>query len=484
MPAFGYDVDRVAKKLIINNGEAVLVRQIFRRFLELRSAVALVSELNAAGHRTKEWTTQKGRVRPGGRWHKNYIYRMLRNPVYIGKVQYKGEVYEGEHEPIIDQRLWDQVQESIEAPARVRAGSSRAKTPGLLRGLLRCGHCGGSMALTFTGNARQYRYYACHNATQTSYTNCPLRSVSAGIIEEVVKDRLRVIFQSPEVMERTQAAVEHIRKEEQAAFEAERRPLEEELVGVRACERQLLKNLSDEDSPFVRSELNRLGERAAALQLKIAAVDEKVEDARARTRRATDLQREMEIFDNIWDNLFPAEQQRIVRLIISRAVLYTDRLELTLRIRGLESVVDMIVGDHEGPIASPATAGGAPEDYTTITIPIHFKRRGCRKEIILPDIENHAMRSAAHRNLLVALGRAFIWKELLESGRFASVKDLAAAVEFDRSYVAKLLNLTLLSPALIESIVAGTEPSGLSVARLRQGVPARWDEQEKMSVGE
>ena len=125
-------------------------------------------------------------------------------------------------------------------------------------------------------------------------------------------------------------------------------------------------------------------------------------------------------------------------------------------------------------------------------LPIHFKRRGCRKEIIRLRTRLRRDKScltsritpcAAHRNLLTALGRAFLWKELLETGQFSSVKDLANAVELDRSYVAKILNLTLLSPALIESIVAGTEPSGLSVARLRQGVPARWDEQGEMSFG-
>ena len=49
--------------------------------------------------------TQKGKERPGKPWHKNHLYRMLRNPVYIGKVEYKGEVYEGEHEGIIDMEL-------------------------------------------------------------------------------------------------------------------------------------------------------------------------------------------------------------------------------------------------------------------------------------------------------------------------------------------------------------------------------------------
>jgi hypothetical protein len=56
---------------------------------------------------------------------------------------------------------------------------------------------------------------------------------------------------------------------------------------------------------------------------------------------------------------------------------------------------------------------------------------------------------------------------------------VAAAVGHERSYVAKLLNLTLLSPAIVHAALAGDEPSGLSVARLRQGVPASWTEQQK-----
>jgi len=53
------------------------------------------------------WVTKKGKERPGRPWHKNHIYRMIRNPVYIGKVRYQDEVYEGEHDAIIDQDLWD-----------------------------------------------------------------------------------------------------------------------------------------------------------------------------------------------------------------------------------------------------------------------------------------------------------------------------------------------------------------------------------------
>ena len=101
-----------------------------------------------------------------------------------------------------------------------------------------------------------------------------------------------------------------------------------------------------------------------------------------------------------------------------------------------------------------------------------MKRRAGRKEIVLPEDATHG-----HGSLLLALARAFRWKDLLESGRFATIKALAEAVGLERSYLARMLNLTLLSPKIIEAIVAGNEPDGLSVVKLRQGVAVRWDVQ-------
>ena len=71
MPPLGYDVDRDRKLLLVNSEEASLVRQIFRRYLQIGSVVALIKELNAAGHKTKSWTTKKGIHRPGVPWAKN-----------------------------------------------------------------------------------------------------------------------------------------------------------------------------------------------------------------------------------------------------------------------------------------------------------------------------------------------------------------------------------------------------------------------------
>ena len=120
-----------------------------------------------------------------------------------------------------------------------------------------------------------------------------------------------------------------------------------------------------------------------------------------------------------------------------------------------------------------AAGSVAATAWPSFSIPIKMKRRGGRKQIVLP---NQPLQS--DNALLISLARAFRWKDLLEAGKYASIKELADDVGMSQSYVSKLLNFTMLAPGLVEAIVAGNEPDGLSMRRLRQGVPVRWDEQK------
>ena len=61
-----------------------------------------------------------------------------------------------------------------------------------------------------------------------------------------------------------------------------------------------------------------------------------------------------------------------------------------------------------------------------------------------------------------------------------SITELAEALKLDRSYVGRILRLTLLAPDIIEAILRGAEPSGLSLARLTKEIPMLWEEQRKM----
>ena len=81
--------------------------------------------------------------------------------------------------------------------------------------------------------------------------------------------------------------------------------------------------------------------------------------------------------------------------------------------------------------------------------------------------------------MIKALARAFHWQELVDSGKYASISDLAEALGLDRSYVSRIMRLALLAPDIVEAIVQGREPSGLSLKRLVKGMPMGWEEQRE-----
>ena len=113
-----------------------------------------------------------------------------------------------------------------------------------------------------------------------------------------------------------------------------------------------------------------------------------------------------------------------------------------------------------------------------VSVPLTIKRRGGRKQVIAPDGRSPGAAEPPRTNASLALtiARAHRWRLLLEEGRYASIRELALAAGVDNSYVARLLRLTLLTPDLVEAILEGTEPSGLSLEKLYRA-PLEWESQ-------
>jgi hypothetical protein len=111
-----------------------------------------------------------------------------------------------------------------------------------------------------------------------------------------------------------------------------------------------------------------------------------------------------------------------------------------------------------------------------IRVPMKLRHVSGRTEIIAPQALRRTRGSVPGKPsaLAVALARALRWAELLDQGRYPTVAALAAAVGLERSYVARVLNLALLAPDLADAILHGQEPSGLSLARLRDDFPVEW----------
>ena len=108
----------------------------------------------------------------------------------------------------------------------------------------------------------------------------------------------------------------------------------------------------------------------------------------------------------------------------------------------------------------------------TLVIPLSVKPRGGRKAVVTPGVL--ALESRQDITLIKAVARAFRWRRMLESGRFGTLAELAAAEKINASYVSRVLRLTLLPPAIVEALLQGTQPEGMTLPGLMVGVAVEW----------
>ena len=125
------------------------------------------------------------------------------------------------------------------------------------------------------------------------------------------------------------------------------------------------------------------------------------------------------------------------------------------------------------------------EQTTTVTVPFAIRKRGGRKLILTPDGTKVTPQSRARVDnaLLKALARGFRWRKLLETGDFATIEEIAEAENINPSYVSRVLRMTLLAPEIVEAILAGRQPEGLTMEKAMRPFPIEWAAQHLSSKG-
>jgi hypothetical protein len=111
----------------------------------------------------------------------------------------------------------------------------------------------------------------------------------------------------------------------------------------------------------------------------------------------------------------------------------------------------------------------------TVVIPLQIKRRGGRKTMVTNGVM--ALEGRQDITLIKAVARAFRWRGMLESGAFATINELAAAEKINPSYVSRVLRLTLLAPEMVEAILDGRQPKGMTLPALLEPFPVEWIQQ-------
>lgn len=167
VPPLGYDPhpDPKTRGLVVNADEAETVRTIFALYDDLCCLNAVMRRAIEIGLRSKQHRFRSGRVQGGNLFSRGQIYALLRNPIYIGKIRHKTQVWDGQHDPIVSEAVWEQVQAKLQAASArprgrkssVRLLSARPIAP--LTGKL-LDETGDRLTPTHTRrHGRQIRYY-------------------------------------------------------------------------------------------------------------------------------------------------------------------------------------------------------------------------------------------------------------------------------------------------------------------------------------
>lgn len=186
-PVLGYDVDRERRRLVINQHEANRVRQIFRDYLESSSLREVADTLRQRGWSNKVWHTKEGTKRGGKRFTKATLQYLLRNDTYHGKVRYRGALYPGEHEAIVDFDLFQRVQKKLQARRNTQRDIGRNPHRAALQNRLFCSLCNEKMVHTYSQKGkRRYRYYVCPTSIGNAHASVPAAEMESYVRAQVI----------------------------------------------------------------------------------------------------------------------------------------------------------------------------------------------------------------------------------------------------------------------------------------------------------
>ena len=193
-PPFGYRVNSQLGILEPDPGESSVVQAIFEQAGHARlGSQSLANWLNARGYR----------ARGEGLWSARTVLKLLRNPVYVGRIVFRGSEHQGLHGPLVDDATFQACQAILDE--RGEDATKRASNPSeyILTGLLTCGRCGRRMVgAAAHGRYARYRYYTCNRRQRYGKQACPARRVQAPGLEEKIEQALLSTFRDTELMER------------------------------------------------------------------------------------------------------------------------------------------------------------------------------------------------------------------------------------------------------------------------------------------
>lgn len=325
-PRLGYTYSREDDMLLVHPKEADVVGKAFELCgVQKWSLGQIARHLNREGCRTKR----------GRQFSAGVLARLLRSSLYVGKVTYGGEEYDGQHEAVVSRELFDEVQRLLEE--RKAMPPRTQHSPHLLSGIARCGKCGWRLRIHRQyhgkkGQKKAYRSYQHRGTDFVGESACTSFTKSADKLESLVIDKIRELAAS--------------RVFQEAAFAEAQGQLASDMPGIGRERDEVQLKLSDMADQFGRwaERLDRgqideeqfitrnaeLLEQKAKLQERLAELEARAAEGESIEVGLVEVREMLANFDAVWDEMTLDEQREMLRSLIEELNVSKDRAELKL----------------------------------------------------------------------------------------------------------------------------------------------------------
>ncbi|WP_146578135.1 recombinase family protein [Neorhodopirellula pilleata] len=333
-PIHGYDA--VEKKLIVNKDQAKLVDAIYDKYLEVASISRTARWANDNGHKTKGVRYSNGREVKPRKFTRADIQRMLSNITYIGKVRFDDMEFDGEHEGIIDEKKFIEVQKLMEARKEKPRRGDQSQQDTLLLGLLRCGYCGCAYTTSFVnkkmkdGSTQRYYYYKCTTKSKKDAAACCGADLKADVIDTAVVQYIKELAKKPEHLTAVIAAATEANRDGVKSLESERTKLSKDLSKLEKTSLALVDRLADPSLQAITAIIDRLAaleKDQQSLKSRITELTLQIRDRRDGDISTEEVRTAYADFSGLWDELGFDERQYALRLLVKQINLNFEKKE-------------------------------------------------------------------------------------------------------------------------------------------------------------
>ena len=415
VPPLGYDVKD--KKLLINPEEAKTVFAIYRRYAELRSVRALKEWLDQTGVISKIRIDKYGRQTGGKPFARGALYLLLQNRIYRGEIVHKGTGYPGQQDAVIDETLWNKVQQCLEQNRVDRKNGSHATEPSLLAGLIYDETDQRLVPSHANKRGRRYRYYVSQNLIKGAKQNVSHgRRVPAGDLETLVENRLMQFLSA-------KTEIDSVIQAHTQDANARRR-----LIG---CAAQLTENWPTLKPATKRTVFNTLVHRIDLLS------------------RTIEIQIYPDRLATVLDEFFTHPQPSGAKA-------------------------------HQALITSKVPSARNDERTITLTVTAQLKRVGMETRLLLEGPSADARR-VPDKSLKRLIAQAYQYQAMVMRNTGKTMAVLAAEAGVGGPYFSRVFRLSFLAPDIVQAILRDRHPIELNARRLASytRLPIDWEDQRK-----